>query len=102
MKFRSKSADLIVWNPQKGKELCRFKDHQYETEDPYIIDRLGDYEVVDSELLDASTYDEQKHFIEGIDKEQQVEDLRKEAKEIGIKGWNNMKPENLKKKLRGD
>ena len=102
MKFKSESANLIVWDAQKGKALCRFKDHQYETEDPYIIDRLKNYEVVDSELLDASTYDEQKHFIEGIDKEQQVEDLRQEAKERGIKGWHNMKPENLIAKLRGD
>jgi len=102
MKFKSESSNLIVWDKDKNKELCRFKDHELETENRYVIDRLIDYEVVISELLDASTYDEQKHFIEGIDKEQQVEDLRQEAKEKGIKNWHNMRPENLIAKLRGD
>jgi len=102
MKFKSESSNLIVWDKDKNKELCRFKDHELETENRYVIDRLIDYEVVISELLDVCTCDEPEHFIEGIDKEQQVEDLRQEAKERGIKGWNNMKPENLKKKLRGD
>jgi len=109
MKFKSESASLIVWDAQKSKALCRFKDYQYETNEQYIIDRLKDYEVIeDSELFDVSTHDEPEHFIEVIedsellDKEQQVEDLRQEAKEKGIKNWHNMRPENLIAKLRGD
>ena len=97
MKFKSQSANLIVWDPQTNKTLCRFKDFELETEDEYIIDRLGDYEVMDdgreTEQGDAKGQEGKK---------QQVEDLRQEAKEKGIKNWHNMKPENLKKKLRGD
>ena len=91
MQFKSESSNLIVWDKDKNKELCRFKDHECETDDPYVIDRLGDYEV-----MGGGREEEQE------DKEQQVEDLRKEAKEKGIKNWHNMKPENLIAKLRGD
>ena len=49
MKFRSKSSNLIVWDKDKNKELCRFKNHELETNDPYIIDRLKDYEVIEDD-----------------------------------------------------
>ena len=42
MKFYSESKNLIVWNPEKNKALCQFKDGICETDDPYIIDRLKD------------------------------------------------------------
>jgi len=96
MKFKSQSANLIVWDPQTNKTLCRFKDFELETEDTYIIDRLGDYEVDDGRETKQRDTKGQK------DKDQQLKDLRKEAKEKGIKGYNNMKYENLINKLRGD
>ena len=99
MKFKSESAGLIVWDAQKGRALCRFKNNECETDDPYVIDRLKDYEVIGGGREEEQ---EEDHTEEQEDKEQQVEDLRKEAKERGIKGWNNMKPENLINKLRGD
>jgi len=104
MRFKSESSNLIVWDKDKNKELCRFKDHEYETDDPYVIDRLGDYEVMGGgrEEEQEEDHTEEKEEEEQEDKEQQVEDLRKEAKEKGIKNWHNMKPENLIAKLRGD
>jgi len=99
MKFKSKSANLIVWDPQKGKELCRFKDFELETDEQYIIDRLDDYDVIGGGREEKQ---KEAHTEEQEDKEQQVKDLREEAKEKGIRNWHNMKPENLKKKLRGD
>ena len=101
MKFKSESANLIVWDAQKEKALCKFKNNECETDDPYIIERLKGYEVIGNGREEEQDEEEQDEE-EQEDKEQQVEDLRQEAKERGIKGWNNMKPENLKKKLRGD
>ena len=49
MKFRSKSSNLIVWDKDKNKELCRFKNHELETNDPYIIDKLKNYEVIEDD-----------------------------------------------------
>ena len=97
MKFKSESANLIVWDAKKGKALCKFKNNECETDDPYVIDRLKDYEVIDD-----GRETEEDHTEEQEDKEQQVEDLRQEAKEKGIKNWHNMRPENLISKLRGD
>ena len=83
MKFRSEASSLIVWNPQKGKELCRFKNHELETNDKYIIDRLGDYEVIeDRELLEVSTHSEPERFIEGLTKSNKVEKPRKNKKKV--------------------
>ena len=94
MKFRSEASNLIVWNPQKGKELCRFKDHELETEDEYICKKLIDL---------GYEHDGQEKRTEPKSVESDtLEDLRKEAKEKGIKNWHNMKPENLIAKLRGD
>ena len=95
MRFASESADLIVWNKDKNEALCKFKNFECETDDPYIIDKLKDYEVIDDGQETENTKGQE-------DKEQQVEDLRQEAKEKGIKGWNNMKYENLIEKLKGD
>jgi len=99
MKFRSESSNLIVWNPQKGKELCRFKDHELETEDEYICKKLIDlgYEHNGQEKTEGTKRVEPKSV-----ESDTLEDLRKEAKEKGIKGWNNMKYENLIEKLKGD
>ena len=49
MKFKSEASNLIVWDAQKGKALCRFKNHELETNDPYIIDKLKDYEVIEDD-----------------------------------------------------
>jgi len=49
MKFKSESADLVVWDAQKSKALCRFKNHECETNDTYIMDRLKDYEVIEAD-----------------------------------------------------
>jgi len=111
MKFKSESANLIVWDAQKEKALCKFKNNECETDDPYIIERLKGYEVIgngreeeqDEEEQDEEEQDEEEQDEEEQeDKEQQVEDLRQEAKEKGIKNWHNMRPENLIAKLRGD
>ena len=94
MRFKSESASLIVWNAQKGKELCRFKDHELETEDESICRKLIDL---------GYEHDGQEKRAEPKSVESDtLEDLRKEAKEKGIKGWNNMKYENLIEKLKGD
>ena len=49
MKFKSEASNLIVWDAQKGKALCRFKNHELETNDPYIMDKLKDYEVIEED-----------------------------------------------------
>jgi len=49
MKFKSEASNLIVWDAQKGKALCSFKNHELETNDPYIIDKLEDYEVIEDD-----------------------------------------------------
>jgi len=49
MKFKSEASNLIVWDAQKGKALGRFKNHELETNDPYIMDRLKDYEVIEDD-----------------------------------------------------
>ena len=101
MKFKSESANLIVWDAQKEKALCKFKNNECETDDPYIIERLKGYEVIGNGREEEQDEEEQDEE-EQEDKEQQVEDLRQEAKEKGIKNWHNMRPENLIAKLRGD
>ena len=81
MKFRSEASNLIVWDKDKSKALCKFKDHELETNDKYIIDRLGDYEVIeDRELLDVTTFGEPERFIEGLIKNKKVEKPRKAKK----------------------
>jgi len=94
MKFRSEASNLIVWNPQKGKELCRFKDHELETEDESICQKLID--------LGYEHNGQEKRVEPKSVESDTLEDLRKEAKEKGIKGWNNMKYNNLIEKLKGD
>ena len=49
MKFKSEASNLIVWDAQKGKALCSFKNHELETNDPYIIDKLKNYEVIEDD-----------------------------------------------------
>ena len=94
MRFKSESSNLIVWNPQKGKELCRFKDHELETEDESICQKLID--------LGYEHNGQEKRVEPKSVESDTLEGLRKEAKEKGIKNWHNMKPENLIAKLKGD
>ena len=94
MKFKSESAGLIVWDAQKGRALCRFKNHECETDDPYICKKLID--------LGYEHEGQEKQAEPKSTESDTLEDLRQEAKEKGIKNWHNMRPENLIAKLRGD
>lgn len=112
MKFKSESANLVVWDAEKSKALCTFKNGEYETDDPYVIEKLkGKYEVIDNgrqaEQRNTEGQEDKGQQIvttgekDGWAVNESVEKLRQEAKEKGIKNWHNMKPENLVKKLRG-
>lgn len=90
MKFiTGTKGNLIVWG--NGKAICKFVNGECEVSDQKTIDFLleNDYEALDGQKVDNEKTDD-------------IDELRQEAKEKGIKNWHNMKPENLIEKLRGD
>ena len=92
MKFITETkGNLIVWG--KGKAVCKFVNGECEVNDQKAIDFLLEnaYETIEVLEIDGGK-------VEELD----INELRQEAKEKGIKSWHNMKPENLIEKLRGD
>ena len=95
MKFYSESKNLIVWNPEKNKTLCKFKDGIFETDDPYIIDRLKDnYEHETILQQNQNNIGSDEVVKADIDK-LSIRDLKKIAKNKGLKGYSNLNKENL-------
>lgn len=84
MKFKGE-GNTIVWDPERQRELCRFKKGEYESEDPRICEalvKLG-YDH-DGELPKPKG---------NVDPE--LEALRAKGKEYGIKSAHSMKKETL-------
>ncbi|MHA1302988.1 MAG: hypothetical protein ACTSPI_04725 [Candidatus Heimdallarchaeaceae archaeon] len=86
MKFKGND---VVWDAERKKALCVFKNNTFETKNKYIIDKLIKYGY--------KTIDEFDRFETLSNKE-----LRQLAKDEGIKSWHNKKIENILKELRGN
>ena len=92
MKFYTNdSENVIVWNPDRGKRLCQFKNGEYETEiqeETSILEKIFKYEG--------------QEVKEPTIQEMNLKELRAIAREKGIKGYSRMAKEILLMKLAGD
>lgn len=101
MKFTGQ-GNQIVWDAQKGRELCRFTKGEFETEDPRtckILIGLGYSYEGDAPLqawLDESPAGPPTDP-PVVDEE--LEKLRTQAKELKIRNWHTMKREGLEKAI---
>ena len=87
MKFYA-NGKLIVWDNKKQKELCRFEDGKFETDDSYII----------KELIELNY----EHDVEGANRDYSelgVRELLKIAKAKGIEGYSRKNKEELLKMI---
>lgn len=95
MKFYSQALNPIVWDKDNNKALCQFKGHEYETDDPYIIEKLkeGGY-----------GWEAEQGNGEGqeVEKEPTFNELREEAKTREVEGYGKMNKQELLEVLRGD
>lgn len=88
MKFKG-TGSTIVWDPERGRELCRFNKGQFESEDPRIC-----------RLLVKLGYEYKGEFPE---EEKEIDEaliaMRARAKELKINNWHTMKAETLTEKI---
>lgn len=88
MKFKG-LGNTIVWDRKQEKELCRFENGQFESEDPRtceILANLG-YEHTGDLPEKEKVVDEA------------LEALKVRAKELKINNWHTMKAETLTEKI---
>lgn len=72
-----KQETVIVWDAEKGQELCTFTNGEFETEDTYVTEKLTELGYESESAAQQLTNDDA--VIE--------EALRAKAKELGIKSW---------------
>ena len=95
MKFYSMDTpDQIIWDADKSKVLCAFKDTELETEDNYIIDKLM--------KLDYMHKGERPKPKEVDIKDLSVKDQKILAKKNGLENYSNLNKEELIKLIEGD
>ena len=95
MKFKARGT-FILWDKEKDQALCKFVNGEYETDDPYITNKLkGKYEVVDDGQAKQGDPEGQE-----TEKEQTFAELREEAKAKKIKGYGRMNKSELLEALK--
>lgn len=95
MKFTGE-GNTIVWDPERQRELCRFTKGSFETEDPRTCNLLvklgytyeGELPKQEKPQANPSTEDDE-----------QLEQLRAQAKELRVRNWHTMKREGLEKAI---
>lgn len=95
MKFYSmETPDLIIWDKDKDKVLCRFKNTELETVDNYVIDKLME--------LDFMHKGERPKPKEVVIEDLSIKDLKALAKKNGLKNYSNLNQEELIKLIEGE
>ena len=99
MKFYSiDTPDLIIWDKEKDKRLCAFKNTELETEDNYIIDKL-----MKLDFMHKGERPKPKEKPKEVDiKDLSVKDLKALAKKNGLENYSNLNKEELIKLIEGD
>ena len=97
MKFKGHGH---IWNPERNKMLCTFKDGEYKTDDEYeitMLKRLG-YEFEGEQVNKSMT----KPAPKTIDYDAMtLKELRCVAQGMGIKGYLRMSKADLFEKVKG-
>ena len=87
----------VLWDANKNRLLCKFENGEFETEDPYTINRL--MEMGTAYIKEEIDVGVEKEI--GVDfEDMNIKELRKYAKEKEYKGWSNYDKATLLKFLK--
>lgn len=95
MIFRSQKKGTVVWDGKKNRRLCQFKNHIFKTEDDCIIKQL----IARGYEHEGETQPKPEEFFTSDSTanlmDMRVTELKKLAKEQGVKGYQRMKKAEL-------